>query len=62
MALVGEGIGFRHILVVGAVGRLALFGKYDRHVVEVAEQRGDGNSAGLDGKYLVYRLSTEAAF
>ena len=62
MALVGEGVSLRHVLVVGAVGSLTFFCKHYGHVVEVAEQCSDGYAARLDGKNFVDRLTAEASF
>ena len=52
VALVGERVCLRHIFVVGAIGCLAFFGEHHRHVVEVAEEHGNGNAARLDGENL----------
>ena len=52
--LVGERIGLRHVLVVGAVCRLALLGKHHGHVIHIAQHGGNGNAARLDGEHFVY--------
>ena len=60
--LVRERIGVRNILVVGAIGSFALFGKHHGDIVEVAQQRGDGDSAGFDGENFVHSHAVKAAF
>ena len=61
-ALVCEGVCLRDILVVSAVSCLALLGEDDGDIVKVAEERGDGYTAGLYGQYLCHLAATEAAF
>ena len=51
--LMGEGIGVRDVFVIGTIGRLTLLRKDHRYVVEVAQERSNGNAAGLDGQDLV---------
>lgn len=51
--LMGEGIGVGDIFVIGTIGRLTLLRKDHGYVVEVAQERSNGNAAGLDGQDLV---------
>ena len=51
--LMSEGIGVGDIFVIGTIGRLTLLRKDHGYVVEVAQERGNGNAAGLDGEDLV---------
>ena len=58
----GEGIGLGNVLVVGAVCRLAFLCENHGHVVEVAEQCGNGNAACLDGEDFVHLFAAEPTF
>ena len=50
----------RDVLVVGAVGCLALLGEDHRHVIQVTEQSSDGDAACLDGEYSIHFHTLES--
>ena len=50
---VREGICLGNVLVVGAVDGLALLGEYHGYIVQVGDECRDGDSACLNGEYLV---------